>query len=715
VISRRDLFATAAVGLTVWFAIPGLRGARAAAAFEPNALLTITPDGAVTLHVTRAEMGQGIGTALAQILAEELEADWKDVRLDYPVNDPKYGRMHTIGSQSVRESFETLSRVGASARLMLIDAAARHWQVDAADCVAERGAVRHPPTGRSISYGDLVARTPITRTFTADELKAIPLKKPEQYRLIGKSIPRLDIPDKVDGRATFGIDLFLPGMVYAKIAYPPTREGGKHRAVDDSAARRVKGYLRTIVTDDLVAVTAETYEAAVEARDALMITWDLGPYAAVDSRSMLRDYERKLAHEAGLAWVRAGDTDTAMAQAARVHRAMYATDFAAQAPLEPMNCVARWAGDRCEIFTGTQSQAFIARDISRKFGIPAAGVRIHQQLFGGSFGRRLDADAVVEAAAIARVAGRPVKLIRSREEDFARGYPRTLTLHSMAAGLDASGRVVAWEHAVVSASPLERWDVLDKEGRDFTLLLGSEHPYEIANQVVRQIRVDHGIPVGQYRAVGAGSTSFAVEAFIDELAHLRGADPLAMRLGMLRAKPRLANVLQLAAARSGWGTPLPRDVGRGLACTAFRERARPTWTAAVVQTRVDRRLGHVSVEKITCVVDCGLVINPDGVRAQLEGGLLFGLSSALKETLSVTKGAFDQKNFEDYAMLRIDEVPELDLHVMESTERPTGAGEPTTTVVAPALANAIFAATGARVRQLPFLPERVLKALEEKT
>jgi isoquinoline 1-oxidoreductase len=717
-LGRRDFLATAgAAGLSLFFAIPdGCRppGAVAATAFEPNAWLTITPDGAVTVHIAVAEMGQGVGTAWAQIVGEELEVDWKDIRIDYPVlGDPKYGRMQTSGSQSVSRSFDTLSRAGAAARLMLIDAAARHWGVDAGDCVAERGAVKHPGTGRSISYGELVAQVPITKTLTPDELKAIPLKKPERYRLIGRSIPRLDVPEKVDGRAAYGIDVFLPGMAYAKIAYPPTRDGGKHRAVDDSAARQVKGYLRTIVTDDLVAIVAETYEAAVAARDALRITWDRGPYANLDSASIFADYERRLRQKPGVPFVGIGDAAEAMRRATRTHAAVYTTDFVIQAPLEPLNCVARWVDDRCELFTGTQSHARALRELSAKLGVPAAKIRIHQHYLGGGFGLRLNPDVMLEAALIARVAGRPIKLIRSREEDFSRPSPRPPTLQAINAGLDAAGKIVAWEHVVMA----KRIGPLDPGGRDWVALTGSRPAYEIPNQSVRAIHVEHGIPTGSYRSVGAGYTSFAVEAFVDEVARLARTDPLAMRLAMLKAKPRLANVLKLAATRGDWGAPLPPDVGRGLACTTYPQE--PAWrlqtsAAVVVQARVDRASGEVRVEKITCALDCGLVVNPDGARAQLEGGLLFGLSCALKERATVTNGAFDQKNFEDYPVLRLDEVPEVELHLVENTEPPSGTGEQATTVVAPALSNAIFAATGARVRSLPFLPERVLKALGER-
>jgi isoquinoline 1-oxidoreductase beta subunit len=711
VISRRVFLAGS--GLAVAFALPGARTTRAATAFEPNTWLTIAPDGTATVHIAVAEMGQGAGTAWAQIVAEELDVDWKNVRIDYPVlGDPKYGRMQTSGSQSVSGWFDTLSRAGAAARLVLVDAAAKHWAVDAGDCAADRGVVRHPASGRSMSYGEIVSRLAITKTLTPDELKAIPLKKADRYRLIGRSVPRLDIPEKVDGRATYGIDVFLPGMVYAKVAYPPTRDGGKHRAVDDTAARAIKGYLRTVVTGDLVAIVAETYEAAVAGRDALAVTWDLGPRVAVDSASILTDFRRRVGQEAGTSFVGVGDTADAMRRAPRTHAAQYVTDFAMPAPMEPMNCVARWVDDRCELFTGTQSQARALRLLSTRLGIPPARIRIHQHYLGGGFGQRIEPDIMLEAALIAREAGRPVKLIRAREEDFGRGFPRTLTLHDMRAGLDTAGTIIAWEHTVV-AKPF----VPPGSPTAWTTVTGSRTPYQIPNQSVRAIDVDHGISVGSYRSIGAGYTSFAVEAFIDEIARSTGSDTLAFRLAMLQQQPRLANVLRLAAARAGWGTPLPADVGRGLACTTYPQEPTgrlQTSTAAVVQARVDRTSGEIRVAKIICVVDCGLVINPDGARAQLEGGLLFGLSSALKERMTVTGGAIDQKNFDDYPVLRIDEVPDVELEIVASTAPPSGTGEQATTVVAPALANAIFAATGARVRQLPFLPDRVLKAFREK-
>ena len=703
-----------AAGLALFFPIPARLSthAEAATAFEPNAWLTITPDGAVTVHVTKAEMGQGVGTALAQIVAEELEADWKDVRIDYPVSDPKYGPMFTGGSRSIYDTFDGLSRAGAAARLMLVDAAAAHWRVAASDCTAERGRVRHPATGRSISYGELVGQVPITKTVTADELKAIPLKKPRQYALIGRSMPRFDIPEKVDGRATFAIDVFLPGMVYAKVAYPPTREGGKHTAVDDTAARTVKGHLKTIVIDDLVAVVAETYEAAVEARDALKITWDPGPHARVSTAAIFQEYERKARQEAGKRWVDVGDVNVALAQGAATHAATYTTDFVVHAQMEPLVAVVRYENGVYEVFTGTQSQARILRILSEKLKVDRSQIRVHQHYLGGGFGRNGEWDIVLEAALIAREAGRPVKLIRSREEDLTRGFYRGPTLQIVTAALDSGGTVTAWDHSVV-ASPSSRLRLTPPEGLRFEIR-GAEHPYEIPNRSVRAIHGDFGLPTGFYRAVEVGYTVFAVETFVDELAHHTKVDPLSMRLAMLGKTPRLANVLRLAASSAGWGTPLPPGVGRGIAGMTEPQPQFRTFVAAVVQARVDRASGGVTVEKITCVVDCGLVVNPDGARAQIEGAVLFGVSTALEEYGTITNGAFDQKNFEDYHILRMDQVPEVDVHVVESTERPTGVGEPPLTVVAPALSNAIFAATGARVRNLPFVPGRVLDALKAK-
>ncbi len=721
-LNRRDFVKTSAataVGMTLWFTFgDGVGRASGASAFEPNASMTITPDGLVTVHITKSEMGQGVGTALAQIVAEELEADWKDIRIDYPTSDPKYGLMITGGSWSVNWTFDTLSRAGAAARLALVDAAAQHWKVPPEECAASRGIVRHLPTGRSISYGDIVAKAPITRKFSEDDLKKITLKKPAEYKVVGQWIQRLDIPEKTNGRAKFGIDSFVANMVYAKTAYPPTREGGKHTAVDDSQARKVKGWVKTIVNDHLVAVVATSYGSAVKARDALKITWAPGPNTGVSTETIFSDFAAKAKDGSGaIEWSKAGDVKAGLAGAARVHQATYTTDYVAHMQLEPMNCVARFEGGVYDLYTGNQFQTLAMGTLAAVLKTDQKNIRIHQHYLGGGFGRRLDPDIILEAAIIAKESGRAVKLIRSREEDLRRDFYRSATLQTLRGGLDASGKVTTWDNVIVATHPGNRWgpDFVDKQGLDQFALNGADHVYSIPNQSVRAIRTETGISVGYVRAVAPNYTFFAVETFIDELANLSKADPLAFRLSMLGDQPRLANVLQIAAQRAGWGTPLPPNVGRGLACVSAQEKKTPTWTASVVQARVNPATGSVRVEKIICAVDCGIVVNQDGVRSQVEGSLLFGLSNALKERGTVANGALVQSNFHDYQVLRMNEVPDVvEVNVVQSTEYPTGVGEPGVTTIAPALSNAIFAATGARVRSVPLLPDRVLKAISEK-
>ena len=718
-LSRRaflSIATVAGVGLTLRIPLPDT-AAEAAAAWDPSTALTITPDGIVTVHITKAEMGQGVGTALAQIVAEELEAEWKDVRIDYPTADPKFGLMLTGGSWSVNWTFDTLSRAGAAARLALVDAAARAWKVDAADCIAERGVVRHPSSGRSLRYGEIVARVPITRTFSEEELKKLALKKPGEYRVVGQWIPRLDIPEKTNGRAKFGLDTFLPNMVYAKVAYPPTREGGKHVAVDDAAARKVKGYVATVNLPQLVGVVATSYEAAVKARDALKITWDPGPHAGVSTDTIFASFAKAKDDPGAAAWHEQGDAKSALAGAARRHEATYTTDYVAHMQMEPMNCVAHLDKDGVyHLYTGSQFQTFAVGTLAAVLKVDAAKIRVHQHYLGGGFGRRLEPDIMLETALIAREIKRPVKLIRSREEDLRRDFYRSATLQVLKAGLGADGKIVAWENTLVASHPGKRWgpDFVDKKGLDQFALNGADHVYDIPNQIVRAVPVETGISVGYVRAVAPNYTFFAVETFVDELARLAGKDPLEYRLSMLGGAPRLARVLKLAAEKAGWGSPLPANTGRGLACVSAQEKKTPTWTASVVQARVDPSSGAVQIEKIVCAVDCGIVVNPDGARAQIEGSILFGVSNALKERGTVANGALVQSNFHDYQVLRMNEAPEVEVHVVPSTEFPTGLGEPGTTTVAPALSNAIFAATGARVRQVPLLPDRVLAAIRAK-
>ena len=406
-----------------------------------------------------------------------------------------------------------------------------------------------------------------------------------------------------------------------------------------------------------------------------------------------------------------------MSGAARRHEASYTTDYVAHMQMEPMNCVVRFADGAYDIYTGSQFQTFAVGTLAATLGVDASKIRIHQHYLGGGFGRRLEPDIMVETALIAREVKRPVKLIRSREEDLKRDFYRSATLQVVRAGLGTDGKIVAWEKTVIASHPGKRWgpDFVDKKTKlDQFALNGADHVYDVPNQIVRAVPVETGIPVGYVRAVAPNYTFFAVETFVDELAKLAGVDPVEYRVSMLAGAPRLARVVKLAAEKAGWGTPLPANTGRGIACVSAQEKKTPTWTASVVQAHVDPSSGKVQIQKIVCAVDCGIVVNPDGARSQIEGSLLFGISNALKERATVANGNLVQSNFHDYQVLRMDEVPEVEVHIVPSTEYPTGLGEPGTTTIAPALSNAIFAATGARVRQVPLLPDRVLAALRAR-
>jgi isoquinoline 1-oxidoreductase len=717
-LNRRDFLkaGAAGTGFVMTFRITGgPTTASAAGGWGPNAAFTIDPSGIITVHITKAEMGQGVGTALAQIVAEELEADWRDIRIDYPTSDAKYGLMLTGGSWSVNWTFDALSRAGAGARRLLTEAAAKQWGVEPSECVAEGSKVRHLPSGRFMTYGEIVSKTGTMATLSDEELKKEQLKKPGQYKIVGRWIPRLDIPEKTNGQARFGIDRFLPGMVYAKVAYPPTRSGGKHKQVDDSAAKQVKGYIATVVNDDLVAVVADSYTNAVKARDALKIEWDLGPNANQSTENIMKTYKQKADTDtASPSWVDVGDIKEALSKSMKTINAEYWTDYVAHCPMEPMNCVAEVSADGTyHFYTGNQFQTRAMGDLSKKFGVDASKIKVHQSYLGGGFGRRLEPDMMLESGIIAKSVGKPVKLILSREEDLQRDFLRSCTLQKMTGGLSSSGAVIAWQNQLVAAYPSDRYGGTDKQGRDQFSLNGSDHYYDIPNQFVRAIRSETGMEVGYVRAVAPNFTFFAVESFVDELAHAAGVDPVQFRLRMLGNAPRLANVLRIVAEKSGWGRSLPKGTGLGVAAVTAQEKASPTWTATAMQVKVDSGTGAVKVEKIWCAVDCGLVINPDGVRNQMEGSVLFGMSNALNEQGTVKNGALVQSNFDTYPVLRMNEIPdEVNIYIVQSSEYPTGVGEPGVTTILPALSNAIFSATGARVRQGPFTRERVLAALK---
>jgi isoquinoline 1-oxidoreductase beta subunit len=739
----------AGAGLTFGFsALPTITGsageALAAGNFSPTVWYTIDRGGIVTVHITKSEMGQHVGTALAQAVIEELGADWKDVRIDYPDPAERWGLMVTGGSWSVNNTFDTLSRCGAAGRQALIESGAKTLKVAAVDCHAANGRVI-AKSGQSVSFAALVS-TGLDKTYTPDDLKKIELKKPSAYTLVGKTAPALDIPAKVDGTAKYGMDMFVPGMVYAKISRPPVRYGAKPGAVDDSEAKKVAGYLQFVSVLDptgtaaaYVIAIADNYPAAMEAARVLKIDWDLGPNKNVSSDSMLKHAADLVADAGkGLSFWDIGNASQALASATTKQESVYITPLAVHAPMEPMNCVAFERDGTWHIYSGSQFQTRSGPLVAAAVGAKPEQVLIHQVYLGGGFGRRLEADAMVPAVLAAKAVGRPVKLIYDRQEDVQNDFFRTLTYQRLQGGLDAGGKLVALNQDVCSAWATKRWgieaflsDSTDKKGKlDSFSVNGADSWYTIPNHHVRAIENDiaqAAAPAGQFRSVAPAWTFWAVESFMDELAHAAKQDPVAFRLALLDAKgqnagsapnsvggaKRIANVLKVAVEKSGYGKKKLADGhAQGVAVVSSQERNTPTWTAAVAEVSVDKSTGKVTLHKLTVAIDIGTAVNPDGALAQVQGSTLWGVSLALYEQASMKDGNIEQTNFDTYTPLRMSQVPELDLHVLSTGNYPSGVGEPAVTVVAPAIANAVFNASGARVRTLPLTPERVKAALK---
>jgi isoquinoline 1-oxidoreductase beta subunit len=739
----------AGAGLTAGFAImPVLEGnageALAAGNFSPTVWYTIDRGGIITVHITKSEMGQHVGTALAQAVAEELEADWRDMRIDYPDPAERWGLMVTGGSWSVNNTFDTLSRCGAAGRIALIEAAAAKWGVPASQLHASFSRVIGP-NGKSISYAQLVSTTKLDKTYTPDDLKKIQLKKPSQYKVVGKPVQALDLPAKTNGTAKYGMDMFVPGMVYAKIARPPVRYGAKPLKVDDAEAKKVAGYQQFIQVADptgtavaYVMVIASNYPAALEATRVLKVDWDLGPNKDVSSDSIIAHAKELVADpKAGLSFWDVGNAQQALDGAALKHEAVYITPLAIHAPLEPMNCVAFEREGTWHIYSGSQFQTRSGPLCAAALGVKPEQVLIHQVYLGGGFGRRLEADAMVPAVLASKAVGKPVKLIYDRPEDLQNDFFRTITYQRMQGGVDASGRLVALNQDVCSAWATKRWgipaflsDSTDKKGKlDSFSVNGSDSWYTIPNHHVRAIENDiaqSATPSGQFRSVAPAWTFWAVESFTDELAHMAKKDPVEFRLAMLDASginagsapnavggaKRIVEVLKVAAEKSGYGKKqLPKGHGQGIAVVSSQERHTPTWTAGVAEVSVDQD-GKVTLHKFTVVIDVGTQVNPDGVRAQVEGATLWGISLALYEQATMRHGQIVQTNFDSYTPLRMAQVPELDIHVLNTGNYPAGVGEPAVTVVAPAIANAVYNAVGARVRTLPLTPDRVKEAMK---
>jgi len=692
----RRTFLEIAAGTGLWLAASPLRVAAAgpgatplASDFQPNAWLNVDPKGAVTVFLGRSEMGQGTYTGMAVLVAEELDADWKTVRVVQGDANPKYGRMVTGGSSSVRQSWDPLRKAGAAAREMLIAAAAAGWKVEPSACRAEKGFVVHASSGRRAGFGELA---------TAAAQLPVPekprLKDPRDYTLIGKPVPRLDTPPKTRGAATFGIDVRIPGMLHAAVARPPSL-GGKVARFDAAKALAIPGVKKVVEVPTGVAVLADTTWAAFRGRDALGVTFEAGPNGSLDSAAIAR-----LVASTPVDPIPArseGDLEKALAGAAKKVSATYHLPFLAHATMEPMNCVARVDAGDAEIWAPTQAPLWARKDVAKALGLPEEKVIVHVTFLGGGFGRRAFPDFVVEAAQVAKAAGAPVQVTWAREDDFQGDFFRPCGQNELRAGIDAKGNLVAWHHLVRSPSiSRHNFGSAGKPGQPDVVEGAVTVPYRAG-----AIRIDSAVPevgvrLGWWRSVYASQNAFAEECFLDEVAAAAGMDPLAFRLALLPPDHPLRAVLMLAGEKAGWGEKVPKGVARGIAChSSFGSHV-----AEVAEVSLQK--GAVRVGRVVCAVSCGMALNPDGVAHQMEGSVVYGLSAALRGEITFAKGAAIQDNFHVYEPLRISEMPKVETFILPSTAAPGGIGEPGLPPIAPAVANALFALTGKRLRRLPF-------------
>ncbi|MGX4804890.1 molybdopterin cofactor-binding domain-containing protein [Bradyrhizobium guangdongense] len=668
--------------------------------FAPNAFIRIGRDGEVVLTMPYVEMGQGTYTSIPMLIAEELEVELARVRLEHaPPNEKLYfnpllGVQATGNSNAMRGAWKPLREAGAAARMMLIEAAARRWGVDAAFCRAEAGVVLHS-SGKRLAYGELVADA---AGLTPPAI--IRLKTPDQFRLIGTPAKRLDIAGKVNGSAVFGIDARPPGLKIATLAQSPV-PGGRLKRVDDAAAKAVKGVRQIVRLDDAVAVVADHMGAAKKGLEALIIEWDDGPQAALTSEDVYRELERAVQGRGAVAQD-IGDSEKAMAGAATRVSASYRLPFLAHATMEPMNCTAHVRDGACEIWIGTQAIARVQVAAAKTLELPVDKVTVHNHLIGGGFGRRLETDGAVRAVQIAKQVDGPVKLIWTREEDIQHDLYRPSWVDRIEAGLNKDGAPIAWTNRFAGSSVVARWlppgfkDGIDPDSVEGAIDLS----YAVPNVHVEYARVEPlGIQTGFWRSVGPSHNVFVTESFIDELAAAAKQDPLAYRRNLLADDPKARAVLDLAAEKSGWGKALPQGWGRGIAL----QKAFGSLLVQVAEVEV-LKAGNVRVHRVVCATDCGTVVNPNTVEAQLQSGVMFGMTAALYGEITLKNGRVEQGNFDTYQMLRINEAPVVKVYMVSSTEPPGGMGEAGTSGIAPAITNAVFAATGKRLRRLPIDP-----------
>ncbi len=697
--------------------------------FSPTVWFDVSAEGQVRVNIAKAEMGQHVGTALARIVADELGAAWESISVDYVDSDPRWGYMVTGGSWSVFTTFAQLSQAGAAGRIVLRDAGAKLLGVEPSQCQVENGKVT--AANQSVSFADIVKGGDISRSFSDEELAALPTKPADQRRFIGKSTQALDIPAKTRGETVYGLDAELPGMVYASPLIPPTRYGSAIKNIDDSAAKAVAGYQQTLRLTDpsntmqgWAVVIADTLAAAMKAAQLVNVDWTPGDTASVSEADLLNEGVRLAADpDSGVLVIDDGDVAKARAKASENHQAVYRTGTALHFTLEPQNALVEFVDDKCHIHAGNQWQSLILPVLAEALQMPESDIVLKQYYLGGGFGRRLVGDQMIPAALAAKALGKPVKLVFDREQDSRIDCVRSPSVQQFDASFDDQGALTGIEHAAAAGWPTLTnapgflADGVDGKGKfDTFSISGADHWYTLANHRVRAINNDlaqRSFLPGWLRAVGPGWVGWGVECFMDEIAHRVSADPIEFRLGMLDASgknagkepesiggaKRLASVLQDVRDRSSWGQTLPAGEGLGIAIAHGQERSMPTWTACVAHVAVSGT--EITVKKIWQSIDCGTVVDPDGAMAQAEGATLWGLSLALHEAAQFEDGQVAQRNLDTYSPLRMKDVPELDLHFMPSTHFPTGLGEPPLIAVAPAIGNAIFAATGTRVRDLP--------------
>jgi isoquinoline 1-oxidoreductase subunit beta len=687
--------------------------------FKPNVWFEITPNNKITMTMGPTEMGQGTHTALGMVIADELEADWKQVKImqgpaSEAFKNPAMGDQITVASASVRGFYEPLRKAGAAGRAMLVTAAAQTWKVPEEECTAFNGMVKHKKSNRSLTYGQLCVKAAQLQIPKEPRLKS-----ESEFRYIGKPVPRMDMPEKVSGKAIYGIDVKVPEMLYGVIARPPAY-GAKPASFDQKGAEGVKGVRNVVPTPMGIVVCAETLDAAWKGRNALKVQWDKGTHPQMDNSFIEKTFLEDLDKPGSVA-AKVGDAQKALGEAQKKVEATYFVPFVAHATMEPMNCTAHVQKDRCDVWAPTQAQ-LVSRMLAAQFAeLPPDKVQIHTTLLGCGLGRRAAPDFVIEAVVASKIAGKPVKLVWTREEDIKYDFFRAATCQRVQAGLDSQGRLIGWSHKAIAGSIMK--DIDPKgiiNGVDIMSLWGildfpdaptnNKIMYEIPNFYVEFLISSLPIPVAPWRSVQNGPNAFVMECFVDEVAHAAGKDPLEFRLQHLKNNMRPRRVLETVAEKAGWGKPTAKGQGRGIA----QHCCFGTYVAQVAEVSVNQGNGAVKVNRIVAAVDCGPVVNPDTIKAQIEGGIIEALSTTFKEEVMFSNGGVKSDNFDDYKIIRMSEIPEIEVHIVKSKEVIGGIGEPGVPPLAPAVANAVFNATGARIRRIPLTPQTVLAAIQKK-